>query len=442
MNSNFNNGMNGDFNRQNQNNFGNVPNQGYNWQNQQVPNGYNMPNNIHLQPEQKEKVKKGAIIAIVSVCLVLILASVLLGYSILNGDSSRIEDTTSETKNDSKETASNQTGSLNFTENSDTSNGGLSANDVYKKIYESSVGITVYGKNSDSVVSEGTGVVLGLSEDGTSTYIITCAHVIDDQKTEIVVQTADDNQHEATVVGMDLKTDIGVIRVKSTDLKPAEFADSSTLEVGDTVYAIGNPGGSHFFGSFTNGMVSAIGRPIDSPVGYEVPCVQHTAPINPGNSGGALVNSLGQVVGINSSKIADESYEGMGFSVPSTMVKQVVDELIKNGYVSNRPKLGIEFTQAKASWSYYDIVKANNLPLGAVVIESISKDSDLANTSVKAGDMIIAVNGNDLDNYEVLLDTIENGKVGETLTLTIARVDSSNNVTTFDVKVKLVEDKS
>lgn len=438
MNSNFNNGMNGDFNRQNQNNFGNVPNQGYNWQNQQVPNG----NNIHLQPEQKEKVKKGAIIAIVCVCLVLILASVLLGYSILNGDSSRIEDTTSETKNDSKETASNQTGSLNFTENSDTSNGGLSANDVYKKIYESSVGITVYEKNSDSVVSEGTGVVLGLSEDGTSTYIITCAHVIDDQKTEIVVQTADDNQHDATIVGMDLKTDIGVIQVKSTDLKPAEFADSSTLEVGDTVYAIGNPGGSHFFGSFTNGMVSAIGRPIDSPVGYEVPCVQHTAPINPGNSGGALVNSLGQVVGINSSKIADESYEGMGFSVPSTMVKQVVDELIKNGYVSNRPKLGIEFTQAKASWSYYDIVKANNLPLGAVVIESISKDSDLANTSVKTGDMIIAVNGNDLDNYEVLLDTIENGKVGETLTLTIARVDSLNNVTTFDVKVKLVEDKS
>ncbi len=438
MNGNFNNGMNGDFNRQNQNNFGNIPNQGYNWQSQQAPNG----NNIHPQPEQKEKVKKGAIIAIVCVCLVLILASVLLGYSILNGDSSRIEDTTSETKNDSKETASNQTGSLNFTENSDTSNGGLSANDVYKKIYESSVGITVYEKNSDSAVSEGTGVVLGLNEDGTSTYIITCAHVIDDQKTEIVVQTADDNQYDATIVGVDLKTDIGVIQVKSTDLKPAEFADSSTLEVGDTVYAIGNPGGSHFFGSFTNGMVSAIGRPIDSPVGYEVPCVQHTAPINPGNSGGALVNSLGQVVGINSSKIADESYEGMGFSVPSTMVKQVVDELIKNGYVSNRPKLGIEFIQAKASWSYYDVIKANNLPLGAVVIESISKDSDLANTSVKTGDMIIAVNGNDLDNYEVLLDAIENGKVGETLTLTIARVGSSNTVTTFDVKVKLVEDKS
>lgn len=438
MNSNFNNGMNGDFNRQNQNNFGNVPNQGYNWQNQQVPNG----NNIPPQPEQNEKVKKGAIIAIVCVCLVLILASVLLGYSILNGDSSTAKETTSAINNKSEETASNQTDSLNFVENSDTSNGGLSAKDVYKKVYESSVGITVYEKNSDSVVSEGTGVVLGLSEDGTSTYIITCAHVIDDQKAEIVVQTADDSQYDATIVGMDLKTDIGVLRVKSTVLKPAEFADSSTLEVGDTVYAIGNPGGSHFFGSFTNGMVSAIGRPIDSPVGYEVPCVQHTAPINPGNSGGALVNSLGQVVGINSSKIADESYEGMGFSVPSTMVKQVVDELIKNGYVSNRPKLGIEYTQAKASWSYYDIVKANNLPHGAIVIESISKDSDLANTSVKVGDMIIAVNGNKLDDYELLLNTIQNGKVGETLTLTIARVDSSNNVTTFDVKVKLVEDKS
>ncbi len=441
MNSNFSNGKNGEYNGQNQGNFGNIPTQGYNWQSPQAPNGYNVPNNVYPQPEQKEKVKKGAIIAIVCVCLVLILASVLLGYSILNSDSSRMKETTSETQKDSKETALNQTGSLNFAENSDTSNGGLSANDVYKKIYESSVGITVYEKGSGSVVSEGTGVVLGLNEDGTSTYIITCAHVIKAEKSEVVVQTADDNQYDATIVGMDLKTDIGVIKVESTELKPAEFADSSTLEVGDTVYAIGNPGGAHFFGSFTNGMVSAIGRPVDSPVGYEVACVQHTAPINPGNSGGALVNSLGQVVGINSSKIADESYEGMGFSVPSTMVKQIVDELIKNGYVSNRPKLGIEFIQASASWSYYGVVKANNLPLGAVVVESISKDSDLVNTSVKVGDMIIAVNGKDLDNYEVLLDAVEKGKVGETLTLTIARVDYSDNVTKFDVKVKLVEDK-
>ena len=189
-------------------------------------------------------------------------------------------------------------------------------------------------------------------------------------------------------------------------------------------------------------MVSAIGRPIDSPVGYEVACIQHTAPINPGNSGGALVNVYGQVVGVNSSKISAEDFEGMGFSVPSSTVKQIVDELIKHGYVTNRPILGIEFSVAMKSQTYYMIVRENNLPVGTVVIESILNESDMVNTRAKVGDMIIAVNGEDLDTYDVLLDAVQKGKVGDTLTLTIARWNSTGGVTTFDIKVKLVEDKA
>ena len=411
---------------------------GYNnWQSPQNPNGF-VP-----QPEPREKGKKGAIIAVISVCLSLIIASAILGYSILNKDSSKEESTTKvEQKQEAKEEA-NQSGSLNFSDvPSGTSTSSVpSASDVYKKIYESSVGISVYQKSSGKLVSEGTGVVMGLNDAKTSTYIITCAHVIEGSGVEYVVETADGSKYDATMVGMDAKTDIGVIKVNSTELKAAEFADSDTLEIGNTVYAIGNPGGSEFFGSFTNGIVSSIDRPVDSPVGYEVPCIQHTAPINPGNSGGALVNEFGQVVGINSSKIAHEDFEGMGFSVPSTMVKQVVDEIIKNGYVSNRPKLGISFTQASADRSYSNIIKANSLPQGSIIIEEILSDSDMKNTSVKVGDMIIAVNGKNLDTYDVLLDVIEKSKVGDTLTLTIARVDSSNKVSTFDVKVKLVEDK-
>lgn len=317
-----------------------------------------------------------------------------------------------------------------------------SAGDVYKKVKDSSVGVLVYTRNQQSVYSEGTGVVMGLNGDKTATYVVTCAHVIDASNPQIIVQSADGTQYDAVIVGTDAKTDIGLLRVNTTELQAAEFAVSDSVAVGDTVYAIGNPGGTQFFGSFTNGMVSAIGRPIDSPVGYEVACIQHTAAINPGNSGGALVNEYGQVIGINSSKIASTDYEGMGFSVPTSTVKEIVDELIKNGYVSNRPVLGINFMTASQNQTYSIIVKANNLPAGSIIISSIMNGSDLLNTEVKEGDMIIAVNGKDLDSYEVLLEVIENGKVGDVLTLKICRVDSNYNISTFDVNVKLVEDSS
>ena len=197
-----------------------------------------------------------------------------------------------------------------------------------------------------------------------------------------------------------------------------------------------------FFGSFTNGMVSAIGRPVDSPVGYEVACIQHTAPINPGNSGGALVNEYGQVIGINSSKIASTEYEGMGFAVPSVTVKEIVDELIANGVVTNRPVLGVNVALSSQSQMYSIVVKANNLPTGSVIIDTIMNGSDLKNKGVKEGDMIIKVNGKDMESSDVLLDTIESSKVGDTIELTICRVDSNYNISTFDVQVKLVDDSS
>lgn len=326
------------------------------------------------------------------------------------------------------------------TENDGQSDGGMSSNAVYEKIQESSVGVLVYAKNQQQLYSEGTGIIMGVNSDNTATYIITCAHVIDAQSPSVVVQTHDGEQYDAIIVGMDSKTDIGLIRVNKTGFKAAEFANSDNVKVGDWVYAIGNPGGTQFFGSYTNGMVSAIGRPVDSPVGYEVSCIQHTAAINPGNSGGALVNAYGQVIGINSSKIASTDYEGMGFSVPSTTVKEIVDELIKNGRVTNRPVLGIQFKAAVSSQLHSYIIKSNSLPAGSIIISNISRSSDLKNKDVKAGDMITAVNGKDLETYNVLMEVIEKGKVGDEITLTICRVDSDYHITTFDVTVKLVED--
>ena len=402
-------------------------------QSQYMPYGnYGYNPNVQQPPKKKSKgKKKGCGIAVLILVVVFFVAIGVLISSFFIGD---------------KKTPDNiQSGDdtqMNVVEPPLSAEDVNSAGDVYKRVKDSSVGILVYTRNQQSVYSEGTGVVMGLNGDKTATYIVTCAHVIEANNPQIIVQTADGTQYDAVIVGTDAKTDIGLLRVNSTDLQPAEFASTDNIQVGDTVYAIGNPGGTQFFGSFTNGMVSAIGRPIDSPVGYEVACIQHTAAINPGNSGGALVNEYGQVIGINSSKIASTEYEGMGFSVPTSTVKEIVDELIKNGYVSNRPVLGVNFMPATQNQTYSIIVKANKLPAGSIIISSIMNGSDLLNTEVKEGDMIIAVNGKDLDTYEVLLEVIENGKVGDVITLTICRVDSNYNISTFDVNVKLVEDSS
>lgn len=324
-------------------------------------------------------------------------------------------------------------------------NGELTAKGVYEKVQESSVGILVYansGFNNQALAGEGSGVIVGEDTTGTYTYIVTCAHVIEDGKT-VKVQMHDETQYDAEVVGSDSRTDIGVLRIRANGLKAAQLGNSDSLSVGETVYAIGNPGGVAFAGSFTNGMVSAISRPVDSQIGYEMLCIQHTAAINPGNSGGALVNAYGQVIGINSSKIASTEYEGMGFAVPSVTVKEVFDEIVKNGYVTNRAKLGINYFPASSNQMYSMIVGANQLPAGTIVIQSVTTDSPLAGTEVQQGDMIVKVNGEPLDSSDTLPDLIEDAKVGDELTLTICRVDTKNNysLSQFDVTVRLVEDR-
>lgn len=320
-----------------------------------------------------------------------------------------------------------------------------SANSIYQKAYESNVGVLVYAKNKSTIASEGSGVVLPAvisGKDNGKTYIVTCAHVLETSSAyKTVIKTESGEQYDAQIVGIDSKTDIGVLSVEATGLKAAEFASSSSVCVGDTVYALGNPGGSTFFGSFTNGMISAIGRPVNSPVGYEVSCIQHTAAINPGNSGGALLNSAGQVIGINSSKIASTEYEGMGFAVPSETVKEIVENIIANGYVTGRAVLGIKFYPSTYSQVHSAIVQTHDLPSGSLIIYSISSNSDLLNKDVKEGDLVIGFNGKDLEDYNELLDFVEKGSVGDKITLKICRIDQNYKINIFEIESKLVEDK-
>lgn len=322
------------------------------------------------------------------------------------------------------------------TENTNVSQ--LNAVQVAEQAKPSVVGVMTYSNGQLS--GEGSGVAMSVDSTGKYTYIITCAHVISDKGVTYGVLTLEGKNYEATLVAYDARTDIGVLKVEATDIPLAQFGDSTSLKVGETVYAIGNPGGSEFFGSFTDGIISAIDRSVSGT--YTMTCIQHNAAINPGNSGGALVNSAGQVIGINSSKIAATDYEGMGFAVPMSIVKPVVDSLIQYGYVPNRPKLGIEYASVSSYQLYSMVVAIKGLPSGSLVIAGISSDSTLANTDAAVGDLIIAVNGEPMDTSDVLLDLINTGAVGDSITLTLCRVENRTYKTsTFDVTITLVEDK-
>ncbi|MBQ7957484.1 MAG: trypsin-like peptidase domain-containing protein [Clostridia bacterium] len=391
---------------------------------------------------KKQKSKKGLTIIISIIAAVFVFAAGFAIAAVVNNDS------------DTSSAEEGKTGDGTVITNEKTPDTPSPTGDILSSVQiaeigrASSVGVVVYSANSSyfsqssqSQAGEGTGIVAKISEDGKSTYILTCAHVISDKGVSAKILLEDGTTYDADIVGFDQQTDVGVLKVKTTDLKCAEFGDFKKLKVGSPVYAVGNPGGAEFFGSVTNGIVSSISRSINNEIGYTMDCIQHNAAINPGNSGGSLLNEYGQVIGINSSKIASTEYEGMSFAIPISTALKVANELIANGYVPDRPKLGITYSLASSHDTYAMIVQIKGLPAGSLIIRSISPDSDLANQEVREGDMITAVNGKDLDTPDALLDIIDKSKVGDSLKLKICRISTDYSVEEFEVTVKLVEDK-
>ena len=208
-----------------------------------------------------------------------------------------------------------------------------SLQEIYQECIDSIVSIRGY---LDSGMNLGTGVIL--SADG---YIITNSHVIEgSSRLEVVLQ--DERVFDALLVGRDVPSDLAVLKIDCDGLSPAQFGDSSLLVVGDPVVAIGNPLGEELRGTMTDGIISAINRDVNVD-GYTMSLLQTTAALNSGNSGGALINDHGQVVGITNLKMEgyDSTVEGLGFAIPTTTVKEVVDALIAYGQVENRPTIGI-----------------------------------------------------------------------------------------------------
>ncbi len=304
----------------------------------------------------------------------------------------------------------------------------LTASQIVKQSKDSVLGINAYETNG---VLEGQAscVVLGKNKSGTKTYVLTCAHVINNEECVYFVEDSNGKEFKAAVVGCDEKTDLGVLSVKGVDFKAAEIGDSSVLQAGETVVAMGNPGGSEFYGSVTQGIISAVNRPLSFTGGYTSKCIQHDAAINPGNSGGALFNMYGQVIGINSSKISATTYEGMAFAIPSESFIQIVDELIQNGRAEHA-RLGVNYV---VSTSYvYDGYKQ-------LIINDIDEKSDL-NGKAEVGDYIIGINGQRLTSQYELTDLIDSLQPGDEITLNMARLPDGKDgePEKFDVTVKLI----
>ena len=311
--------------------------------------------------------------------------------------------------------------SSNSSDNYDTADG-MAGEDIYKKVNPSVVSVI-------STTAEGTGSGSGviMSKDG---YIITNNHVVDGAQS-VSVQLSDGTSLDAEIIGTDEQTDLAVIKVTPTsDLTAAEFGDSDELEPGEYAYAIGSPGGVQFANTITGGRISAINR--DLTVNDRVmTLIQTDASINNGNSGGALINKYGQVVGITSAKLSGNAFgsatvEGMGFAIPINTAKDIVDELIQNGYVSGRPSIGITGQN----------VESADGKVSGVQVYSIDSRAKAASEGLQVGDVITAVNGTPTPDMDTVNELKQDKKAGDKLTLSVYRISTGK---TLNITITLTD---
>ncbi len=309
-----------------------------------------------------------------------------------------------------------------------------STDSLYNSLFGDDEGSSSKKNGKLETYSEGSGVVY-MKSNGKG-YIVTNNHVISGSDA-VQVQLANGKTVSAKVVGKDSTTDLAVLSIDAKYVtQTAEFGDSKSLQAGQTVIAVGSPLGSEYASTVTQGIVSAPARTIETSSGHQQTVVQTDAAINPGNSGGALVNSAGQVIGINSMKLAQSSdgtsVEGMGFAIPSNEVVTIVNELVKKGKIT-RPQLGVRVVALNGiPEAYRSRLKIKSNLKNGIYVASINKNSSASRAGMKSGDVITAVDGKKVDDVASLHSILYSHKVGDTVNVTVNR--NGRNVS---LKVKL-----
>ena len=309
-----------------------------------------------------------------------------------------------------------------------------STDSLYNSLFGDDEGSSSKKNGKLETYSEGSGVVY-MKSNGKG-YIVTNNHVISGSDA-VQVQLANGKTVSAKVVGKDSTTDLAVLSIDAKYVtQTAEFGDSKSLQAGQTVIAVGSPLGSEYASTVTQGIVSAPARTIETSSGNQQTVVQTDAAINPGNSGGALVNSAGQVIGINSMKLAQSSdgtsVEGMGFAIPSNEVVTIVNELVKKGKIT-RPQLGVRVVALNGiPEAYRSRLKIKSNLKNGIYVASINKNSSASRAGMKSGDVITAVDGKKVDDVSSLHSILYSHKVGDIVNVTVNR--NGRNVS---LKVKL-----
>ncbi|RHM10566.1 PDZ domain-containing protein [Amedibacillus dolichus] len=263
------------------------------------------------------------------------------------------------------------------------------------------------------VSGAGSGVIL--SKDG---YIVTNHHVIDGAS-KITVTTRSGKSFEAKLIGSDSATDLAVLKIEAEDLQPAVLGDSSKLNVGDTAVAIGNPLGS-LGGTVTSGIISALDREVTID-NQKMQLLQTNAAINPGNSGGGLFNANGELIGIVNAKSSGNSIEGLGFAIPINRAKEIINNLIENGYVKGRASLGVTLVNGSDSFFEEDTTQ--------VYIYEVSKGGAADKAGLKRGDQILKIDDTSIKDISDVTTIISNHSAGDTIKMTVLRDTQTKTIT-------------
>lgn len=295
------------------------------------------------------------------------------------------------------------------------------ASEVYEEVKESVVGIVVY--NTAGQGSQASGVFY--SEDG---YIVTNDHIYSEvPSAKFKIYTSNGKEYDAKFVAGDQVSDLAVLKIDAAGFKPAVFGDSTQVNFGENVVAVGRPSDATDASSITKGIISSTGRRVRTTTNYSAKLIETDSAINPGSSGGALVNMYSQVIGITSSKLAGDEYDAVGYAIPTKTMKRIVSELIEHGKVVSRAKLGITYTAINSVTA-----EINNYGTVGLYVASVSEDSDLYG-KVNEGDIITAINEIAVTSDDIVLDIIEDCSAGDSITVTVS---TSGGTKTFTAELK------
>jgi serine protease Do len=409
--------------------------------NQQFQNHLNYKESI-VKHDNKRKHRLLAYMSLVLVTSVI--TSFVVGGALYTSFSKQLSDVQNSISSNSKlvQTASTEKDISGTNLVASTNLNDLTVTEIAKKVGPSIVGIKMtiknnnrsffFGSSSPSTSdAEGSGIII--SSDG---YIMTNYHVVEYadpnsniKNTTLTVYLPDKREATAKFIGGDSDNDLALIKIDLANLPVAELGDSSNVEVGDLAVAIGNPLGMEFAGSVTSGVISALNRQLNTG-NMSLNLIQTDAAINPGNSGGALLNSKGQVIGINSAKISVSGVEGLGFAIPINTAKPIIEQLKTYGYVKGKPLVGISGQEVSQ-----DISEMYGIPVGIYVVE-VPVGGAAQAAGIQKGDVLVKLDGKQIKTMSDIDALKKLHKAGDTVDAVVIRGDK-----TLTLKLTFTEDK-